>query len=80
MSNSKKTTEEVAAKPTEEGAAKPTKEVQQNALLEQIGKNVIADWSLDEVWVTSDGSVFATLNDAENNAKSLADKIIIHVK
>lgn len=51
-----------------------------NSVLEKVGKAAIKEHGLTEVYVTSDGVVFRTENDAMNYATNLKDKSIITVK
>lgn len=51
-----------------------------NNVLEKVGKTAIKEHELPQVFVTSDGTVFKTENDAKNYAVNLKDKSILNIK
>lgn len=67
----------------EEGATQSTQEVKTDEaqkVLEKVGKAAIKEHGLAEVYVTKDGTVFRTENDAKNYALNLKNKNILIVK
>jgi hypothetical protein len=50
------------------------------SVLEKVGKAAIKEHGLAQVFVTSDGTVFRTENDAKNYATNLKDKNVVEVK
>ena len=55
-------------------------ETKVKTILEKVGKTAIKEHGLPEVFVTSDGTVFRTDNDARNYAANLQDKSILKIK
>lgn len=50
------------------------------SVLEKVGKAAIKEHGLAEVFVTSDGTVFRTENDAKNYAANLKNRSVLKVK
>lgn len=73
----KKDKNSVEVQPT---ADNETKGKKVNTILEELGKVAIKEHGLPEVFVTSDGMVFRTDNDARNYATNLQDKSILKIK
>lgn len=69
-------------------AENETKQTEQTAsekkdggsVLEKVGKVAIKEHGLAEVFVTSDGTVFRTENDAKNYAANLKNRSVLKVK
>ncbi|MGL5914434.1 MAG: hypothetical protein ACRCZB_09740 [Bacteroidales bacterium] len=52
-----------------------------NKILEQVARRALAvNNTLKEVWVSADGRIFGNAVDAQQHAKSLSSKIVVHQK
>lgn len=62
----------------EAGATQSTQE-ESVKILEKVGKSALKEHGLSEVYVTKDGTVFRTENDAKNYALNLKSRAVLKV-